>query len=196
MKELLPIILFMCANSITPGPNNLMLMNSGLNFGIKRSLPHYFGICLGFSAMALIIALGFGAIFLEYAWIKQILKILGAGYMLYLAWQIAFAALKVNANAVAKPLSFLQAVLFQWVNPKAWLMSIGAISIFSITANYLNNAIAISTLFLLIGLPCIGAWLLFGASLQKFLKQEKHRRWFNITMAICLAASVAMIFFE
>ncbi|MBS0359378.1 MAG: LysE family translocator [Proteobacteria bacterium] len=196
MTELFPIVLFTISSSLTPGPNNFMLMSSGLHFGIKKSLPHYFGICLGFFAMVLIIALGLGAVFMESLWLKQALKILGSAYMLYLAFQILTAHTKPKAAHAAKPLSFIQAVLFQWVNPKAWLMAVGAISIFTLSDHYLTNAVLISTMFLLAFIPCGAVWLLFGKFLQKILKEDKHRLWFNVAMAICLVASIALIFFD
>ena len=196
MNDLLPFLLFSFSTLMTPGPNNFMLMNSGLKFGIKKSLPHYLGICLGFPLMVLIVSLGFGEIFQKYVWLKISLKILGSAYMLYLAWQILFSTSNPKSEKVAKPLSFFQAVMFQWVNPKAWLMAIGAISIFSLMANSIYNAIAISSIFLLIGLPCIGSWLLFGASLQRFIKNERHQKWFNRVMAVCLIASIAMVIID
>lgn len=197
MHDLLPILLFCLSSTLTPGPNNFMILNSGLVFGIKKSLPHYLGICFGFPIMVLIVAIGLGAVFLKYLWLKELLKYIGAAYMLYLAWHIAFASsTDSKTNSAAKPLGFWQALLFQWANPKAWLMAIGAISIFSITANYFNNAAVISSLFLFFCLPCVAVWMVFGAFLQKILKEEKHRRWFNITMAVCLVASIGMMMFD
>jgi threonine/homoserine/homoserine lactone efflux protein len=197
MTDLFPVFLFALSSSLTPGPNNFMILNSGLTFGVKKSLPHYWGICLGFPIMALAVALGFGAVFMKYHWLKQTLKIIGIIYILYLAWQIAFATgSNSSEKSAGKPLNFFQASLFQWVNPKAWLMAISAISIFSITNNYLSNAVIISAIFLFFCLPCVGAWLLFGASLQKILKEKKHQQWFNRAMAVCLVASIALIFID
>lgn len=196
MNDLTPLLLFCVSTFVTPGPNNLMLMNSGLIFGIRKSLPHYLGICLGLSLMVLIVALGFGEIFQKYLWLKQALKIVGSMYMLYLAIQIVLSATTPKATNASKPLNFSQALMFQWINPKAWLMAIGAISIFTIANNYVHNAIAISALFLVIGLPAIGSWLVFGKSLRKILKNEKQQKWFNIVMAICLIASILMIIFD
>jgi len=196
MNDLIPLLLFAISTILTPGPNNFMIMNSGLHFGIKRSLPHYLGICLGFPVMVLLVALGLGAIFVKYVWIKQALKIVGSIYMLYLAWQILTAHSKAKEIGPGKPLSFLQATLFQWVNPKAWLMAVGAISIFTVANNYLANAVTISGFFLLLGFPCIGTWLLFGKFLQKILKKDSHRIWFNMVMALLLVASIVMMFFE
>jgi threonine/homoserine/homoserine lactone efflux protein len=172
-------------------------MNSGMHYGIKKSMPHYMGICLGFPVMLLIVALGFGAIFTKYLWIKEILKIIGSLYMLYLAWQVIKSSIAdSNGQQVGKPFSFTQAVLFQWVNPKAWLMAVGAISIFSLTANYFSNAIALSTLFFLVLIPCLAVWLVFGAVLQKILTDKKHQKIFNSVMALCLVASIALIFID
>lgn len=196
MNDLIPLLLFALSTTLTPGPNNFMLLNSGLHFGIKKSLPHYLGICVGFPLMMLIVSLGLGQLFLQHLWIKHFLKIFGSLYMLYLAWQILDASAQVKMNKQLKPFGFFQAILFQWINPKAWLMAIGAISIFSLTANYFNNAMTIGTVFLFMCLPCIGIWMIFGKFLQQILTEEKHRKWFNIVMATCLIASVIMMLFE
>lgn len=196
MNDFIPLLLFAISTTFTPGPNNIMIMNSGMHFGIKKSLPHYLGICFGFPAMVLMVALGLGAVFLEYVWIKHVLKILGSMYMLYLAWQILISSSKATIGQVRKPLSFLQAAMFQWVNPKAWLMAIGTISIFAISSHYLNNAIIISVVYFLMCIPCIGAWLLFGKFLQRILKKDSHRVWFNILMALALVGSIGMILFD
>lgn len=192
----MPLLLFSVASSFTPGPNNFMVMNSGLSFGLKRSIPHYLGICLGFPAMVLIVALGFGTIFIKYVWIKQVLKILGSAYILYLAIQTLRATYGAEEKTEAKPFGFVKASLFQWVNPKAWVMAVGTISIFTITENYFNNALIISILFMITCLAGVGIWLVFGTWLKKILKKESHRRWFNISMAICLVASIALNFVD
>ncbi len=195
MENFIPLLLFALSTTFTPGPNNLMIMNSGMNFGIRRSLPHYLGICLGFPVMVLMVALGLGAIFMKYAWIKHILKIIGSLYMLYLAWQI-LRSNKATMDSTRKPLSFIQAVLFQWVNPKAWLMAIGTISIFSMANNNFNNAVIISLVYFFMCIPCIGTWLLFGKFLQHILRKPNQRVAFNILMAVALVASIGMIIFE
>lgn len=196
MKTLIPILLFALSTTITPGPNNFMLLNAGLYCGIKKSLPLYFGICFGFPTMVLIVALGFGGLFVHYLWIKAILKIFGSLYLLYLALQIFQASSYAQRHTQFKPLTFLQAMMFQWVNPKAWLMAVSAISLFTLVAHYFYNALAISILFFLMCLPCLGVWLVFGSFLQKILKTDHHRRWFNLFMAVCLAASVLMIWLD
>jgi threonine/homoserine/homoserine lactone efflux protein len=196
MNDFIPLLLFALSTTLTPGPNNIMMMNSGMHFGIRRSLPHYLGICIGFPAMVLLVSFGLGAIFIHFAWIKNTLKILGSIYMLYLAWQILISSTNANLGQTRKPLRFYQVLLFQWVNPKAWLMAISTISIFTISDNQFNNALIISMVYFLMCIPCIGSWLLFGKFLQKILKKPSHRIWFNIAMALALVASIAMILID
>lgn len=196
MNEFIPLLLFALSASLTPGPNNIMIMDSGMHFGIQKSLPHYLGICLGFPIMFLMVALGLGAIFTEYAWIKHLLKILGSIYMLYLSWQILTSSNKVNVNLIRKPFHFFQAVIFQWINPKAWLMAISTISIFTLSNHYIYNAIIISVVYFLMCIPCVGIWLLFGKFLQRILTKDSHRIWFNILMALALVGSIGMIWLD
>jgi threonine/homoserine/homoserine lactone efflux protein len=145
--------------------------------------------------MVLLVALGLGVIFLQYKWLELGLKIIGSAYMLYLAWSMASSSIEPKESRTQKPLSLFQALLFQWVNPKAWLMAIGAISIFSSAESHVFNALTISTIFFLVCLPCIGLWLVGGAFLQKILKNETHQRRFNLAMAISLVASVISMVF-
>lgn len=196
MEIYLSLILFAISTTLTPGPNNFMILNSGLNFGIRKTLPHYLGVCFGFPSMVLLVSLGLSAVFIKYTIIKSVLKIVGSIYMLYLAWLILRSHTKTNAVQTRKPVGFFQAVLFQWVNPKAWLMAIGAISIFTVSQAYLTNAIIISLIFFLACIPCIGVWLLFGHFLQYILKKDSHRLWFNIVMAVGLVASIVMMMVE
>lgn len=183
--------MFSLATTLTPGPNNFMIMNSGLNHGLKKSMPHFLGICFGFPLMVLSVALGFGVLFLQYDWLKQALKIIGSLYMLYLAWCIVSTTVESHEQETTKPMSFMQALLFQWANPKAWMMAIGAISIFTIAESELHNAMAISATFFIACLPCIGLWLIGGAFLQKMIKNETQQKWFNRALALSLVASIA-----
>jgi threonine/homoserine/homoserine lactone efflux protein len=173
-----------------------MLLNSGLHHGVQKSMPHFLGVCLGFPLMVLLVALGFGTVFTQYGWIKEVLKIAGSVYMLYLAWQIYGSDNRSSSAYNVKRIGFIQAVLFQWVNPKAWLMAISAISIFTVSQNYFYNALLLSMIFLMVCLPCSVAWLVFGAALQRILKQVKHRRIFNAVMAAGLVLSIALIWLD
>lgn len=194
---LLPLLLFSFVASITPGPNNIMMMSSGLHFGIKKSLPHYVGICLGFPTMVLLSGMGVGILFTTYPFLQQWIKIIGAIYMLYLAGQIAMSHVKMQQQTRSKPLTFWQAVLFQWVNPKAWVMGMGAVTAYTVPSlNIFYQIFLISLIFLLMAIPSIGVWLFFGAILKRFLKSDTHRKYFNYTMSILLVISIALIFIE
>ncbi len=196
MLKLLPILLFTISATVTPGPNNFMIMSSGLNFGTKKSLPHFLGICIGVPVMMLIIALGYGVVFEKYYWIRQILKIVGSVYMLYLAWLISRSVTRdINAQ-LSNPLSFIKAIAFQWVNPKSWLIGMGVVSIFTLSEDYLLNAISISILFFIVCIPCTGLWLWLGTFLKRILKTPKHQWYFNQAMALCLVLSIILIFIE
>lgn len=191
------ILLFSVSTTVTPGPNNIMVMTSSINFGIRRTLPHFLGICFGFPTMVFAVALGLGSVFSHFPLLHQIIKIIGAIYLLYLAWKIATSHSKIKNDKVPKPLSFLQAALFQWVNPKAWVMAIGAVAAYTTPqGNIYQQIIIISATFFLVSFPCVGVWMFFGSGLKYFLKNDRHQRLFNYTMGFLLALSVLLIFFE
>ncbi|MGL5905569.1 MAG: LysE family translocator [Shewanella sp.] len=191
MELIIAIALFAFSSGITPGPNNIMLMTSGVNFGIKRSLPHLMGISLGFPTMILAIGLGLSAVFQTYPIIHQIIKIIGIIYLLYLSWLIANSSSKLEGKSVAKPLSFIQAAAFQWVNPKGWIMAVGAIATFtSVQQELTAQVITIATVFLCVAFPCAIVWLGFGVALKRLLKNERQQKLFNISMAVLLVASI------
>ncbi|WP_295801207.1 LysE family translocator [uncultured Microbulbifer sp.] len=190
LEALLPIVLFVFSTSITPGPNNLMIMSSGLNFGVSRSLPHLLGICIGFPAMIIAIGLGLGALFSQFPILHEIVRWVGIAYLLYLAWIIANTR-EVGSAEGKKPFTFLQAVAFQWVNPKGWIMAVGALAAFTTpNGTMLWEAGRIALTFILIGGPCIIVWMMFGVGLKQLLTDPRHLRTFNITMGLLLAASV------
>lgn len=190
LEALIPIALFTFSTSITPGPNNLMIMSSGLNYGVHRSLPHLLGICLGFPAMIVAIGLGLGTLFSRFPVLHEIIRWAGIAYLLYLAWVIANTR-EVGSADNSKPFTFLQAVAFQWVNPKGWIMAVGALAAFTSPAGEMWQDIArIALTFIAIGGPCIIVWLLFGVGLKQVLNDPLYLRRFNITMGVLLAASV------
>lgn len=185
------LVFFAFATSITPGPNNIMIMSSGVNYGVQKSLPHLAGIQLGFLVMLLAVGLGAGLILQQHPLLHQTIKLLGSLYLLYLAWKIASAEPAQITTGNSKPLSFMQALLFQWVNAKAWVMITGAIAAFtSLQGLYWQQIALIAVVFLLVGLPCTGSWLLFGAALKRWLTAAAHRRRFNQLMGLLLALSV------
>jgi threonine/homoserine/homoserine lactone efflux protein len=197
MELWLALALFCAVTLFTPrNRNNLMLMTSGLNFGFRRGMPHLWGVTLGFTAMVLIVGLGLGAVFARWPALYTALKYAGAVYLLYLAWQIAVSPPPApgDPEAAGKPIAFLQAVAFQWVNPKAWVMAVGAITTYAAVAAFPVNIVIIAALFCVLGVASSGTWLGFGAALQRVLKDGRAVRAFNILMALLLVASLYPIF--
>lgn len=191
MDLLLALAVFCTVTLFTPGPNNLMLMTSGLNFGFRRGLPHLMGVVLGFSAMVLVVGLGLGAVFEAWPVLYTVLKYAGAAYLLYLAWGIATASPpESRGESSARPIGFVQAAIFQWVNPKAWVMAVGAISTYASVAPFPLNVMIIASLFGVLGIASSGTWLGFGTALQRVLTAPRAIRVFNIVMALLLVASL------
>ena len=191
MEILLSVFLFALVSTATPGPNNIMVMTSGMNFGVWRTLPHYLGICIGFPAMVLAISLGLGKVFEAAPMLHQIIKVLGISYLIYLAWRIATTATELEGDEKSRPLSFWQAAAFQWVNPKAWVMAVGALATFTtVSGEVLQQALWIAVAFMVVAVPCVGSWMLGGAGLSRLLQRPVYRRWFNWTMGLLLALSV------
>lgn len=148
------------------------------------------GICIGFPLMVVAIGFGLGAVFTNYPYIHQGIKIVGVIYLLFLAWKIANAANPKASGNIRSPLTFLQAAAFQWVNPKAWLIAIGAIATFTSQENMMRNMAFIVFAYLVTGFICMGFWLGAGASLMRLLEHDKHRRFFNTAMAALLVLSI------
>ncbi|MEH6451674.1 MAG: LysE family translocator [Psychromonas sp.] len=191
MDYIIATVLFAVSASITPGPNNIMIMTSGVNFGVRQSLPLLYGICVGFAVMLLSVGLGFGQLFELFPSLHLIIKCLGTIYLLYLAWVIAQSASFAETNVQSKPLTFLKGALFQWVNGKAWVVATGAIAAFTtVGGGYYGQILTLVITFLLVGFPCVTAWLLCGTILKKALKSERNRKYFNYTMSALLVFSV------
>ncbi|WNO61178.1 LysE family translocator [Rheinheimera sp. MMS21-TC3] len=190
-------LLFAFSTTITPGPNNVMIMSSGMNYGIRASMQHLLGICLGFPLMVLLIGLGFGIVFEQFPNLHQIIKLLGVLYLIWLAWHIASAKPERIEQGKSKPLNFYQAVLFQWINGKAWVMASGAIAAFTtLEGLYWLEVIYITAAFLVVAFPCVGLWLIGGALLRKVLTKPLFQRLFNISMALILLLSVLPVLNE
>jgi threonine/homoserine/homoserine lactone efflux protein len=187
----LSFLVFGVIAAVTPGPNNVMLTTTGLNFGVRRGLPHLAGICIGFPVMLGLIGLGFGSLFELYPLLHEIIKVVGFVYLLYLSWKIATASGGPDRVEQQKPIGFWQAAAFQWVNAKAWIMGSSALAAYtSLDGNFFLQVAIICVSFAFITLPCAGLWLVFGAALQRFLRDPKHLRRFNIAMALLLVASI------
>jgi len=183
--------MFALSSAITPGPNNVMLMSSGVNYGVRRSLPLVFGVMLGFPAMFVAIGLGLGSIFQRYPFLHEGITIAGVSYLLYLAWKIAGSGKPDLTDTKARPLTFIQAALFQWVNPKAWIMAVGAIAAFTTAGPDINQQVVrIAGIFMMASVPSAWTWLLFGVGLQRLLADDQRRQRFNWLMAALLVLSI------
>lgn len=196
MEYYASLFLFTFVAGITPGPNNMMLMASGLNHGVKKSIPHYLGVCLGFPVMVAIVGFGMGGLLFKYPAIYLYLKIFGVTYLLYLAWKIANSGNQKAPEDIKKPFSFLQAAAFQWLNPKGWTIAIGALAAFSTKENILIGVISVILVYFLVGFVCGAFWLKLGQKLNRFINTQARIRYFNISMAVLLVLSVLPIVFS
>jgi threonine/homoserine/homoserine lactone efflux protein len=184
-------VLFAVVTLWTPGPNNTMLMASGLNFGFRRALPHLWGVTLGFAVMVLAVGLGLGAVFEAYPAAYTALKYGGAAYLLYLAWHIATAgALEESGTVAGRPISFIEAAAFQWFNPKGWVMAVGAVSTYAKVAAFPANVLLIAGLFGGLGVLSSATWLGFGTGLKRLLTSPRVVRAVNVIMALLLVLSL------
>ena len=183
------LALFAFVSSITPGPNNLMLMASGANFGFVRTIPHMLGISIGFLVLMTLTGLGLAQVFDSYPISHLILKAVSVLYMLWLAWKIAHAAPAESQAATGTPMSFLQAAAFQWVNPKAWAMALTAVTVYVGTTSCAALILA-CVIFSAINLPSVGVWTVLGQQLARILTSQRRLTLFNRTMALLLIASL------
>ncbi len=188
------LLAFTLSMSITPGPNNLMLTASGLNFGYLRTIPHILGIMFGFASLITAVALGLGAVFMQWPALHLSLKVVGAVYLLWLAWGIARAGQTKNTDTGAKPLTFLQAASFQYLNPKAWTMAITGIATFSQPGElYASSALAVVLAFAIVVYPCCTFWALVGVKVRQYMNTPWVLKGFNYTLAALTAGCVLFI---
>ena len=182
---------FAVATSITPGPNNFMLLASGVNFGFWRTIPHMCGIGFGFFTLLLGVGFGLGSLLVAYPQLDLALKVLGGAYMLYLAWKIGSSrSMGKGGETGERPMTFVQASLFQWVNPKAWAMAVTAMGLYVDPARPYWSVLMICVVFALTNFPCVSTWAGFGVALREFLSDPVRLKWFNIGMALLLVASL------
>lgn len=188
---LVALVQFAFVSSITPGPNNMMLLASGANFGFRRTVPHMLGISVGHSFMVILLGAGLVQVFVAFPAILTAMKVLAVVYLLYLAWKIANAAPKApNAPETGgRPFTFLQAAGFQWVNPKAWFMALTAITVYTV-GHDLRNVLIVALVFACTNLPSITVWTVLGQQMRRFLTRPGRLRAFNVTMAVLLVASL------
>lgn len=187
---ILALIGFAFVMAGTPGPNNMMVLTSGLNFGFRRTLPHMLGIAVGFGVMNVLVGLGLGQIFARWPFIYSAMKIIGAAYLLWMAIAIARSGPIEGGGERGAPFSFLQGALFQWVNAKAWVIAVGSISAYTVPTHYLASVLLIGLVMCVVTVPCVMVWTAFGASLRTILSNSKRVRAFNLAMALLLVASL------
>jgi len=186
---ILALAAFAFVSSITPGPNNLMLMASGANFGLRRTVPHMLGVGIGFGLMLVLVGLGLSGLFAAWPPAALILKVVSVTYLLWLAWKIANAAPPEDRAAAGKPMTFLQAAAFQWVNPKAWTMSLSAVTLYA-PGREVASVLMVALVFGLVNMPSVAIWASMGVQMRRFLKTPARLRRFNIAMALLLVASL------
>lgn len=192
---LLSLLAFAAVTTFTPGPNVLLVTASGANFGFRRTVPHMLGIIVGFPVMTIAIGLGLGEVFQAEPKLHVVLKYVATAYMLYLAWRIATSQRSKDISAKSRPMTFLEAIAFQWINPKAWIMAIGAIGAYTtVGGNATAETLMIALVFGVVSVPGVGAWALFGTAIGRFLRSDTAMRIFNVTMAILLVASLVPVF--
>ncbi len=191
MQTLPALAAFAVASSITPGPNNIMLMTSGTNFGFRRTVPHMLGVSLGFALMIVLVGLGLAELFARYPVAHQILKWVSVAYLLYLAWKIATARPPGEGGAAkGTPMTFVQAALFQWVNPKAWTMALTGVTVYMPPIDPWLGLAVVAALFGAINLPCVGLWAAMGVKLRGWLGDARRLRQFNVAAAVLLVGSL------
>ena len=188
---LIAFVIFATVMFFTPGPNNIMLLSSGLTYGFRRTLPHVAGITLGFAFMVGAVGLGLGTIFITYPVLQTILKYAGIAYLIYLAAVIAMSGPATPDQDNARgPMTFWGAAMFQWINVKGWVMVIGTITAYAGIAGFPWNIVIQVMLSLLLGTLSCSAWALFGSALRPLLTSPMAVRAFNIVMAVLLLASL------
>jgi len=187
---ILGLATFTFVASITPGPNNLMLMASGANFGLRRTVPHMAGVSLGFGVMVLVVGFALAGIIAALPWLYEVLRWAGAAYLLYLAYKIATSHGIGTKTAPQSPMTFWQAAAFQWVNPKALAMCVGAITTYAARDHLYINVALVALAVTVIGAPCITSWAAFGVGMERVLNRPATMRAFNIGMALLLVLSL------
>lgn len=186
---IIALIGFAAVSSLTPGPNNLMLMASGANFGFRRTLPHMLGVGIGFTVMIVLVGAGLMAAFDRFPMLHTVLKVVAVLYLGWLAWKIAHAAAPAPQGEEAKPMTFLQAAAFQWANPKAWSMALTAIAAYA-PDRTLPAVILVALVFGAVNLPSVSVWTVLGGRVRFWLTDTRRLTIFNWTMAALLVASL------
>jgi threonine/homoserine/homoserine lactone efflux protein len=193
VNQLLGLVVFAFAGSVSPGPNNTILWASGLQFGFRRSVPHVVGTSFGIGALVLAVAAGIGALLEAVPAVETGLKLAGSGYLLYLAYRVLGAGV-FGRGQLTKPLTLWQAITFQCLNPKAWLFAVAAVGAFLPAERAHPGGVALLTLVLMAVVVCSsGLWAAGGVVIGQVVETERLRRGIQIALAGLLVASVALI---
>lgn len=190
IETFIALLLFAFTTSITPGPNNMMLFASGVNFGFQRTIPHMFGIAAGFFSLLIGVGLGLGALLHAVPLLYTVLKFAGGAYLIWIAWKIGTSRTLSEGEAVGEPMTFLAAAAFQWVNPKAWVMAVTAMATYTDDNAYITTVVLVGIAFAAVNLPSVSTWAAFGSALREWLSVPVRLKWFNITMAVLLVVSL------
>lgn len=194
---LLAFVMFAFVMSFTPGPNNVMLLSSGVTYGFRRTVPHMMGVSFGFAFMVGAVGFGLAAVFITYPLLQTVLKYLGAAYLIYLAAAIAMSgATEPDETGSRGPMSFWGAALFQWVNAKGWVMVISTITAYAAIAHFPANVVLQVAISFVMAVGSTITWTLFGTALRPVLSSERAVRAFNVVMAILLLASLYPVFMD
>ena len=195
MDLLVALVGFAFVTSVTPGPNNLMLLASGVNYGVRRTVPHMLGISIGHAVMVFLVGLGLARVFDEVAWSRPALAVASILYMGWLALRIATAAPPEGGRATGRPFTFLQAAAFQWVNPKAWVMALTAVTAYAAGTDR-ASILVVALVFAAVNLPSVAVWAVAGQQLRRLLDDPARLRTFNVAMAVLLVASLVPLVAE
>ena len=190
LDTFLALLLFAFTTSITPGPNNMMLFTSGVNFGFRRTIPHMLGIGVGFFVLLIAVGLGLGALLHTVPLLYTALKFAGGAYLVWIAWKIGTSRSLSERESGAQPMSFMSAAAFQWVNPKAWVMAVTAMATYTNEQLYLFSVLLVGLAFAAVNVPSVSTWAGFGSALRDWLSDPVRLKWFNITMAVLLVLSL------
>ncbi|TBB23534.1 LysE family translocator [Rhizobium ruizarguesonis] len=190
LDTFLALVLFAFTTSITPGPNNMMLFASGVIFGFRRTIPHMFGIGVGFFSLLIGVGLGLGALLHTVPMVYTALKFAGGAYLVWIAWKIASSRSLSEGRSGVEPMSFFAAAAFQWVNPKAWVMAVTAMATYTNPQLYLVSVLIVGLAFAAVNVPSVSTWAGFGSALREWLSDPVRLKWFNISMATLLVLSL------
>lgn len=192
----LALLLFATVMSVTPGPNNAMALASGVNFGFRRTIPHLFGISVGYGVMLVIVGMGIGALMLASPLLVMTMRFGSGAYMFWLAWTLARSTTAIGEAHTNRPLTFLQAALFQWINPKGWAIALTTVALYTHPNDPFGTILLIGVLYVVVCVPACSLWAGFGVTLRGFLSNPRRLRIFNITTALLLVASTLPVLLE